>query len=177
MNVCVFCASSNTVDKSFLDLASEFGSALARRGHGLLYGGYTNGMMGRLAEAAHGSGAVITAVVPAIFDCDGFTYRFCDEVIKTADMHERKAEMQRLADAFVVLPGGLGTLDELFDTLDLVMLGELAKPFFVLNAFGFYDWLEALLPRLEETGFLRKGARLAEFCPCVEDVMEGLGKL
>lgn len=175
LRICVFCASSDTVDKKYFTIAQELGKKLAARGHELVYGGYTNGMMGKLAVAAHEGGAKITAVVPAIFDCDGFTYRYCDEIIKTVGMHDRKASMQRNSDAFIVLPGGIGTLDELFDTLDLRMLGVLDKRIIILNAFGFYDWLESLLLNMKSDGFVREGRPGAEFfssCDAALDALE-----
>ena len=177
MKICVYCASSDKIDEKYYELAQRFGKELACRGHELVYGGYTNGMMGKLAVAAHENGAHITAVVPEVFDCDGFTYRFCDDVVKTQTMAERKSAMQNIADVFVILPGGIGTLDEFFDTMDLRAIGILKKNVIVLNAFGFYDKIEEFITYLCNSGFVRWKGGLADFYSSVEEAFDALEKI
>jgi len=131
-----------------------FGTELGRRRHELIYGGYGRGLMGEVARGAYQGGARITAVIPAIFNDNNFIYEGCTRVISTADLRERKKIMQLEADAFAVLPGGVGTYDELFDTLALTTLGELNKPVGVLDVDGFYRPLRLLLDEGAARGFI-----------------------
>jgi len=143
----VFCASSRRIDKRWLDLAYRTGSELGRRGHTLVSGGGRVGMMGAVANGARAAGAHTLGVIPqALVDlevADGDA----DELIVTADMAERKNVMIEKSDAFLTLPGGLGTLDELFEVWTTATLALHRKPIVLLNADGFYSdllgWLQA----------------------------------
>ena len=138
MKICVFCSSSERIDEKFLRAGRSFGEELGRRGHELIYGGYGRGLMGEVARGTHETGGTVTAVVPAIFDDERFIYSGCS----------------RVADALAVLPGGVGTYDELFDTLALISLGELVKPLSVLDVDGFFAPLKALLDDGAAKGFI-----------------------
>lgn len=154
MKICVYCSSSSSLAPKYYEAARAFGRLMGERGHSLVYGGYGRGVMGEVARGVYEADGAITAVVPGIFDREGFTFEGCAEVIKTAGMSDRKAEMERLADGFAALPGGIGTFDELFEVLCLRALGELKKPVAVLNAFGYYDPLRHMLEKCRAEGFM-----------------------
>lgn len=155
MKICVFCASSSRIDRRYLDLAAEAGTELARRGHSLVSGGATVSCMGAVATAARAGGAETVGVIPQalvdieIADNDSTT------LIVTADMRSRKAEMDRRSDAFLVLPGGLGTLEELFEIWSSRVLGLHVKPLVILDPYGLYDPLRDLMTHLLDEGFAR----------------------
>jgi uncharacterized protein (TIGR00730 family) len=155
MKICVFCASSSRIERRYLDLAAETGAELARRGHSLVSGGATVSCMGAVAGAARAGGAATVGVIPQalvdieIADNDSTT------LIVTADMRSRKAEMDRRSDAFLVLPGGLGTLEELFEIWSARVLGLHEKPLVILDPYGLYDPLRDLMTHLLDEGFAR----------------------
>ncbi|MCD7737262.1 MAG: TIGR00730 family Rossman fold protein [Lachnospiraceae bacterium] len=176
MRVCVYCASSKHLDQKYLALGYEFGRELALRGHALVYGGYNEGIMGSVAAGVSENGGEIIAVVPRLFDSEEMTYPGCSEVIHTDTISDRKSMMEKLADGFAVLPGGIGTYDEFFGTLCLKMLGELNKPIVILNAFGYYEPLREMLEKNRSEGFLDYGSDdaveyLAD-CGAVFDALE-----
>jgi len=138
-NVCVFCSSSSTIDSHFLDTAHEFGTHLGKSGATLVFGGADVGMMGVLARAVHSGGGKVVGVIPEIFVEKGIAYEEADELIVTADLRDRKREMERRSDGFVALPGGFGTFDELFDILSLRHLGMHTKPIVLLNSKQYFD--------------------------------------
>ncbi|MFI7280408.1 TIGR00730 family Rossman fold protein [Micromonospora chersina] len=147
-NVCVFCASSRTLDTRWLDLATETGAALARRGHTLVSGGGCVGMMGAVADGARAAGGRTLGVIPqALVDLEVADLA-SDELLVTDGMASRKTLMIDKSDAFVALPGGLGTLDELFEVWTTATLAMHAKPMVLVDADGFYrpllDWLRTL---------------------------------
>ena len=175
MKICVFCSSSERIDESFLRAGRLFGTELGRRGHELIYGGYGRGLMGEVARGAFEAGGRVTAVVPSLFDDERFIYSGCSRVLKTADLHERKNVMQAEADAFAILPGGIGTYDELFDTLALISLGQLDKPLAVLDVNECYRHLRTLLEEGVSKGFI--GAVLAErvrFYASAAELLDGV---
>jgi uncharacterized protein (TIGR00730 family) len=155
MNICVFCSSSGRIDRRYLDLAAEAGAELAARGHTMVSGGATVSCMGAVARAARAGGARTIGVIPqALVDIE-----IADEessaLIVTADMRSRKAEMDRRSDAFLVLPGGLGTLEELFEIWTARVLGLHDKPLVILDPHGLYDPLRELMTHLLDQGFNR----------------------
>ncbi len=152
-SICVFCSSSDAVDVAYLRAAEQLGEAIGRRGHSLVYGGTNVGLMRALALVARRRGAHVTGVVPAVFKEKGIAWEEADELVITADLRERKADMERRADAFVALPGGFGTLEELAEILVLKQLRFHAKPVVLLNTNGFYDPLLAFFQRLYDDGF------------------------
>ncbi|MFU8851572.1 TIGR00730 family Rossman fold protein [Micromonospora sp. SL1-18] len=149
--ICVFCASSRTLDQRWLDLAAETGAELARRGHILVSGGGCVGMMGAVADGARAAGGHTLGVIPqALVDLE-VADLVADELLITDGMASRKTLMIEKSDAFVTLPGGLGTLDELFEVWTTATLAMHAKPMVLVDADGFYrpllDWLGTLADR------------------------------
>jgi uncharacterized protein (TIGR00730 family) len=146
-SVCVFCASSNGVDQVFLDSAKALGRAIAERGWQLVYGGAHVGLMGAMADAALTAGGAVTGVIPRALVAREIAYRGLTELIETSSMHERKAEMARRADAFLVLPGGLGTLDEMCEMLTWSLLGIHQKPIVLVNTAGYWVVVQFQIPQ------------------------------
>ncbi|MEV4480631.1 TIGR00730 family Rossman fold protein [Micromonospora coxensis] len=146
--ICVFCASSRTLDQRWLDLAAETGAQLARRGHTLVSGGGCVGMMGALADGARAAGGRTLGVIPqSLVDLEVADLA-SDELLVTESMADRKTLMIEKSDAFLTLPGGLGTLDELFEVWTTATLALHAKPMVLVDTDGFYrpllDWLATL---------------------------------
>jgi uncharacterized protein (TIGR00730 family) len=158
--VCVFCASSRTLDQAYLDLAAEVGRRLAEGGHSVVSGGGRVGMMGTLATGARAAGAHTIGVIPEPMIPWEVADTEADELLTTVDMASRKTLMVEKADAFLILPGGLGTLDELFEVWTLSTLGMHDKPVILLDD-GFYrgllEWLAGLVP----LGFVKPSALAA----------------
>ncbi|MEU2610448.1 TIGR00730 family Rossman fold protein [Micromonospora sp. NPDC007271] len=149
--ICVFCASSRTLEQRWLDLATETGAELARRGHTLVSGGGCVGMMGAVADGARAAGGRTLGVIPqALVDLEVADLA-ADELLVTDGMASRKTLMIEKSDAFITLPGGLGTLDELFEVWTTATLAMHAKPMVLVDADGFYrpllDWLGSLADR------------------------------
>jgi uncharacterized protein (TIGR00730 family) len=153
--VCVFCSSSNKIDKVHLDLAARAGAELARRGHTLVSGGAQVSCMGRVARAARAGGARTVGVIPEALVSVEISDEDNDELVVTPDMRTRKAEMDRRSDAFLVLPGGIGTLEELFEIWTARVLALHAKPVVILDPTGVYDPLRELMVGLTRQGFVR----------------------
>ena len=156
--VCVFCASSSTLEQRWLDLATRTGQELAARGHTLVSGGGRVGMMGAIADAARAGGAYTLGVIPQTLVDLEVADTASDELIVTADMGARKNLMIERSDAFLTLPGGLGTLDELFEVWTTAMLDLHRKPIVLLDPDGFYEGLMSWLGRLADTKFVRRVA-------------------
>jgi uncharacterized protein (TIGR00730 family) len=152
--VCVFCASSDRIDRRYLDLAAAVGTELARRGHTLVSGGGRVSCMGAVARAARAGGARTVGVIPRVLMNREVADTEADELIVTADMRSRKGEMERRADGFLALPAGLGTLEETLEIWVARTLGMHNKPLIVLDPFDFYGALRAQVERLSREGFL-----------------------
>ena len=158
LTVCVFCSSSLTIDEGYVRLAADVGTELARRGHALVSGGGSISCMGAVARAARAGGAHTAGVIPqALVDLE-VGDDDADELIVTPDMNTRKTEMERRADAFIVLPGGLGTMEELFEVWSGRNLGLHDKPIAILDPTGLYASLKELGNRLYEERFVRAKA-------------------
>lgn len=146
--ICVFCASSRTLDQRWLDLATETGREIARRGHALVSGGGCVGMMGAVADGARAGGGHTLGVIPQLLVEREVADVHADELLVTDGMISRKTVMIDKSDAFLTLPGGLGTLDELFEVWTTATLGVHRKPVVLVDADGFYrglvDWLAGL---------------------------------
>ena len=156
--ICVFCASSSTLEQKWLDLATRTGAEIAARGHSLVSGGGCVGMMGAVADGARSGGAHTLGVIPqSLVDLE-VADPASDELIVTDDMGARKNLMIERSDAFVTLPGGLGTLDELFEVWTTATLDLHEKPIVLLDPEGFYDGLLAWLDQLADTAFVRSAA-------------------
>ncbi len=152
--ICIFAASSAKLERVYTDAAHELGLLLAQAGFGLVFGGGRTGLMGACARGVKLGGGCVTGVIPEKLNRDGIAFAECDELIVTADMHERKATMERMSDAFIVLPGGIGTLEECMEVLTLNQLGYLSAPVVILNLEGFYDELLAQIQTFVTRGFM-----------------------
>lgn len=151
----VYCGSATPADPVYLDTARAIGRTLAGRGIGIVYGGGRLGLMGVLADAALAAGGEVIGVIPrALVDAE-VAHRGVTELRTVSGMHERKAAFTDLADGFVTIPGGTGTMDELWEALSWAQLGYHAKPVGLLNVAGYYDHLIAFWRTMAETGFLR----------------------
>ena len=172
----VFCASSRTIDQRYLDLAEAVGGELARRGHTLVSGGGCVSMMGAVADGARSGGAYTLGVIPEQLVALEVADRSADELVVTADMAERKVLMMAKADAFLTLPGGIGTLDELFEVWTTRVLRLHGKPCVVLDPDGFYTGLVDWLRGLVEPGFVRADAlellRVVDSVPAAFDTIQ-----
>jgi uncharacterized protein (TIGR00730 family) len=153
--ICVYCGSGAGTDPAFLQAARDFGEILAKNDIGLVYGGGGNGMMGSLAHATLDHGGSVTGIIPEFLVQREHASRGARELIITRDMHERKRKMFDLADAFVALPGGVGTLEELVEQLTWVQLGRHRKPVLVVNIEGFWEPLCALFDHMRALEFIR----------------------
>jgi uncharacterized protein (TIGR00730 family) len=154
-SVCVFCGSSPGVDHAFAAAAEEVGRLLATQGRRLVYGGGRIGLMGTVADAALAHGGEVIGVIPRALAEKEVAHSGLSELRVVASMHERKAAMAELADGFIALPGGIGTLEEFFEVWTWGQLGLHHKPFGLLNVAGFFDPLLAFLDRLTDQRFLR----------------------
>jgi uncharacterized protein (TIGR00730 family) len=153
--VCVYCGANPGRDPAYADAARATGTTLARRGIGLVTGGGRVGLMGVVADAALAAGGEVDGIIPEALMRKELAHAGLTRLEVTASMHERKARMAELADAFVALPGGLGTFEELFEIWTWAQLGWHAKPCGVLNVAGYYDKLVGFVDHAAEEGFLR----------------------
>ena len=151
----VYCGSATPADPVYIDNARQIGRTLAERGIGIVYGGGRLGLMGAIADSALGAGGEVIGVIPqALVDAE-VAHRGLTELHVVTGMHERKARFTDLADGFVTIPGGTGTMDELWEALSWAQLGYHAKPVGLLNTAGYYDHLVAFWRTMGEVGFLR----------------------
>jgi len=156
-SICVYCAANAGNRPAFVEAAREFGRVLAENGIRLVYGGGSVGLMGALAESVLDHGGLVTGVIPDFLVNREHMLVSVQERIITRDMHERKREMFERADAFVALPGGIGTLEELVEQMTWAQLGRHKKPILILNTEGFWDPLCKLLVQMEQLDFIRAG--------------------
>ncbi|MFM5952988.1 MAG: TIGR00730 family Rossman fold protein [Novosphingobium sp.] len=151
----VYCGSASPADSRYLEIAAQVGRTLAERGIGLVYGGGRLGLMGAVASTALAAGGEVIGVIPEALVSSEVANHDCTELIVVPDMHERKAAFTRLSDGFLTLPGGVGTMDELWEAVSWAQLGYHAKPVGLLNALGFFDHLIAFNHHMIEIGFIR----------------------
>ena len=154
MNICVFGASADKLDPVYFAAAEELGALLHAAGHRLIYGGGREGLMGACARGVIKAGGRPLGIAPRSFDEPDVLDHEGSELLFTETLGERKARMLDMAEAFIALPGGIGTLDEFFEALTLRQLGQHKKPIVLLNTRGFYDTLDRLLQSLAEDGFM-----------------------
>lgn len=174
--LCVFCGAQNVVDPKFLAMGARFGAQMAERGHKLVYGGGDCGVMGAVADAVMGAGSHVTGVFPIGLRNLEREHKGLSEIVLVGSMHERKKLMFDLSQAFIVLPGGFGTLDEMFEILTWRQLQLHTKPVIIVNYEGYWDPLIALMDNVIATKFAR--AETAAFYQVVttpEQVFELLG--
>ncbi|HZA01394.1 MAG TPA: TIGR00730 family Rossman fold protein [Hyphomicrobiaceae bacterium] len=154
-SICVYCASGPGNDPAFMEAATKFGRILAENGVRLVYGGGSVGLMGALADSVLDHGGAVTGVIPDFLVNREHMLLRVQERLITRDMHERKRVMFERADAFVALPGGVGTLEELVEQLTWAQLGRHKKPILILNVARFWDPLCQLLDQMEKLDFIR----------------------
>jgi uncharacterized protein (TIGR00730 family) len=153
--VTVFCASSSVVDRKYFDAAREAGEKIAKRGWELVYGGGNIGLMGELSRAAREHGGKVIGVIPRALLDAGYGDREASELVVTEGLRDRKEIMDERGDAFLALPGGLGTLEEVLEVLTLKQLGYHRKPIVVLDLDGYYDPLWVQIQRGIDAGFIK----------------------
>jgi uncharacterized protein (TIGR00730 family) len=158
--ICVYCGSSSGNDPVYTAAARQFGQVLAENRIRLIYGCGSTGLMGTLARAVHDHGGEITGIIPEFLKAQERLFRDADEIIVTADMHERKRIMFERSDAFVALPGGIGTLEELVEQLTWAQLGRHRKPILIANINGFFDGLLSVFDHMNQNGFIHSGTQL-----------------
>lgn len=146
--ICVYSSSSCTVDDIYFTAAARLGQGIALNGDTMIFGGGLIGLMGSSAKAVHQYGGKVIGVIPEALNIKGVVYESCDELIVTQGIRERKAAMDSRADAFIALPGGFGTLEEILEVISLKLLRYHNKPIIILNVNGFYD---KLLEQFEDT--------------------------
>ena len=159
MNLCLYGASSDRIDAAYLQAVEELGAKLAARGHGMVFGGGAQGLMGAAARGVSSRSGYILGVAPSFFNVDGVLYPHCTEFIYTETMRQRKQIMEDRADGFIMVPGGIGTYEEFFEMLTLKQLGRHSKPIAVLNLDGYYDLLQQMLEQTIEQGFMKPACR------------------
>jgi uncharacterized protein (TIGR00730 family) len=174
--ICVYCGSSPGTDAAFATAARGFGKILAENGIRLIYGGGSIGLMGALAGSVIDHGGAATGIIPEFLTAKEQPRRLAQEQIITRDMHERKRTMFDRADAFVALPGGIGTLEELVEQMTWAQLGRHKKPILIVNINGFWDPLLSLLAHMRVQGLLPAPAKGVELL-VVERVEDVLPKL
>lgn len=157
MRICVYGAASPTIDKEYIDRVEILGATMASRGHSLVFGGGGNGLMGAAARGVKSQNGGILGVIPKFFRnesveaiCD-----FCDTLIEPDTMRERKQIMEDNADAFIIVPGGIGTFEEFFEILTLKQLCRHTKPIAIYNINGYYDGLNAFMAQAIEKNFIK----------------------
>jgi len=169
-NVTVYCSSSRNIDGVFMAAGRELGHAIAVRGWGLVYGGNRVGLMGELADAARAGGGKVIGITPQLFIDKGVADTMADELIVADGMRHRKAVMEDRGDAFIALPGGLGTFEEIFEIICGKQLGYHNKPIVILNVANYYDPLLAMISHGIATNFIRPKAPLLY---CVTNTIAG----
>lgn len=170
--ICVYCGSAKGRKASYQDAAIELGKELVERGIDLVYGGGSIGLMGLVSHAVHDGGRHVIGVIPKSLMPREVTGEPVGEVRAVSGMHERKAEMVRFADAFIALPGGYGTLDELLEVLTWAQLGIHNKPIGLLNVDGFYNCLLSFIDMAVREGFIKEDARrLVISAPTAKELM------
>jgi len=175
-SICVFCASSESVDDLFKDIALELGRELGRRGIDLVYGGASIGLMGCLARGVHEEKGKVIGVLPEFFKTKDIEYSEADELIVTKNMRERKAVMDKRSDAFIVLPGGIGTLEEAMEILSMRQLRLTDKPLVFINTQGFYEGLRAIFEEMVDLKFAKHNVMdMYAMVPNPQSALEYLG--
>ena len=154
MKICLYGASSNDIPPLYISSTEKLGEEIAKRGHSLIYGGGAKGLMGAAARGVVSKGGSVIGVAPSFFNADGVLFKGCSEIIYTETMRERKQIMEDNADAFVMVPGGIGTFDEFFEIITLKQLGRHNKQIAIFNINGYFDEIIAMLEKAVNQGFM-----------------------
>ena len=171
-SVCVFCGSRDGSLPEFQEVAVELGRSLAKVGINLVYGGGQVGLMGHLARAALADGGHVTGIIPEFLNKREIRFDEVSLVVETKTLRDRIKKMEEHSDAFIVLPGGIGTLDELMQMFTMNLLKQQNKPIYILNLNGFWNPFFTMMDAFEDAGFIYPGSReLLKICTTVEDVI------
>ena len=170
MNICIYGASSADLEQSYYDRTEEFGKELGKRGHGLVFGGGKEGLMGAAARGVAAENGYILGIAPGFFDKPGVLYENCTEFIFTETMRERKYLLESRSQATVVVPGGIGTYEEFFEILTLKSLDRLDRPIVLYNINGYYDLMKKLLEHTADQAFM--GKEVLDLCKFMDDPKE-----
>lgn len=170
--ICVYSSSSCAIDKVYFEAAEELGKEIAHRKDAMIYGAGMTGLMGATASAVHKHDGKVIGVIPEALNVKGIVYETCDELVVTQGMRERKGIMDARADAFIALPGGYGTLEELLEIITLKQLRYHNKPIVILNIQGFYDKLLAQFKEIIEGNFAKP--ECTEFYHVTSSIKEAL---
>ena len=154
MKICIYGASSNAIDKAFLDAGESLGKALAKREHTVIFGGGAAGLMGAVARGAKCENGEIIGISPSFFNVGGVLFADCTQMIYTETMRERKQMLEEMSDAFIVTPGGIGTFDEFFEIYTLRQLGVHKKPIAIFNTDGYYNSMLDMLNNAIDKAFM-----------------------
>ncbi len=154
MKICVYGAASDKIDSVYIKAVEELGRKMAKRGHALVYGGGASGLMGAVARGVNEEGGEITGVSPTFFNVDGVLFDRCTHLIYTETMRERKQIMEDSADAFIMVPGGVGTFDEFFEILTLKQLDRHNKAMVIFNCNHYYDAFSSMMEKAVAEGFV-----------------------
>lgn len=154
MKICVYGASSSTIDKSYISAGELLGAEIAKRNHAVIYGGGAEGMMGAVARGARSENGEVIGIAPSFFKVDGSLYDDCTEFIYTETMRTRKKLLEDKSDAFLVTPGGIGTFDEFFEIITLRQLGQHLKPIAIYNINGYFDHMIELMKNAIAQNFM-----------------------
>lgn len=177
MDICIFGASSDKIDASYGEAVTKLGEIFGEAGHTLIYGGGRGGLMGKCAHACFAHGGKVIGIAPGFFDIPGVLLKTCGEFILTETMNERKDIMEAKADAFVLLPGGIGSFDEFFEVLTLKQLGKIEKPLVILNTNGYYDKMFLFLEQVAQEKFMSDDClELYKVCTSPEEVLEKINE-
>lgn len=172
-SICVFCGSSNGNDPKIADAAKHLGKYFAENGITLVYGAAKIGIMGVIAQAALDANGKVVGIIPSFLKLKEVVHLELTELFTTQTMHERKLKMHEMSDGFIALPGGIGTLEELFEILTWLQLGMHRKPIGLLNINGFFDDLVKLLETMVQKGFLStENYRLLQISGSLENLLE-----
>lgn len=157
MKICVFGAASPKIDKEYIEKVELLGEEMVKRGHSLVFGGGGNGLMGAVARGVQSQGGYIEGIIPSFFENENIeaVFPYCDEVFETSTMRERKQIMEDRSDAFIIVPGGIGTFEEFFEIMTLRQLCRHNKPIALFNIKGYYNELNAMMQAAVEKGFVR----------------------
>ncbi len=156
MNICVYGAASNLIDKSFIEASENLGYKMAQRGHALVYGAGAQGVMGGTARGVERGGGKIIGIAPSFFNVDGMIFENCTELVRTETMRSRKELMEKRSDAFIMAPGGIGTFDEFFEMLTLKQLSRHTKAMAIYNVNGYFDDFINFIRHAMDENFIKK---------------------
>ena len=178
MNITVYLGSNDGRDPALKKAVRELGYWIGRNHHTLIYGGSKRGLMGELAESVLMAGGKVIGVEPQFFIDDGFLHEGITETISTETMAERRIKMMEMGDAYIALPGGIGTLDEISEVIVMAALGKHQKPCIIYNKNGYYDLLRGMFDRMADADFMTKEARaMITFAESLKDIKRAVGDL